>query len=81
MAKAIEMAGLPEACVLHGLRKTAARIVAETGGSVASVTGHLSDQMARHYSRRADQKGNAKSAILKWAKADRNKRGKLQTGE
>jgi hypothetical protein len=30
-AEAIEDAGLPDACVLHGLRKTAARMLAEAG--------------------------------------------------
>ena len=45
MADAIEAAGLPKDCVLHGLRKTAARIVAETGGpgSVTHRTPHCTD--------------------------------------
>jgi integrase len=45
MAAAIEAAGLPNECVLHGLPKTAARIVAETGGRVRAMTGHLSARM------------------------------------
>ncbi|MGB8601855.1 MAG: site-specific integrase [Rhizomicrobium sp.] len=68
MANAIEAAGLPQECVLHGLRKTAARIIAETGGKVGSLTGHLSGQMEREYSRRADQKMNAESAVLNWSR-------------
>ena len=67
MAEAIDAAGLPKDCVLHGLRKTAARIVAETGGRVGALTGHLSSQMEREYSRRADQKENAKTAVLNWS--------------
>lgn len=73
MAKAIEAAGLPEACVLHGLRKSAARIVEELGGKVSSMTGHLSGQMEREYSRRADQKRNAQAAVTAWGKAVRKK--------
>ena len=44
-AEAIDQAELPEECVLHGLRKTAARMLAEAGCSVReimSVTGHKS---------------------------------------
>lgn len=68
MAKAIDVAGLSEECVLHGLRKTSARIVAEVGGKVGSITGHLSSAMERLYSRRADQRNNAVVAIDAWAK-------------
>jgi len=73
MAEAIGAAGLPDDCVLHGLRKTTARIVAELGGSVGSMTGHLSPQMEKHYSRRADQSKNAKAAVLKWERKGRKK--------
>lgn len=68
MASAIAGAGLPDECVLHGLRKTAARIVAETGGKVGALTGHLSGQMEREYSRRADQSENAEAAVLNWSR-------------
>jgi integrase len=81
MAEAIENAGLPDACVLHGLRKTAARIVAEVGGNVASVTGHVTSQMANYYARRADQTANAEASVNLWAEHDKNKKRKLQTGE
>jgi integrase len=64
MADAIEKAGLPKECVLHGLRKTGARIVAETGGNVAAITGHLSAAMVAEYSRDADQKRMSKWCAL-----------------
>lgn len=69
MARAIEDAGLSKECVLHGLRKTTARIVAETGGDVSSMTGHLSDRMVKEYSRDASQKRMAKSSVVKWSRA------------
>jgi hypothetical protein len=68
MAEAIEAAGLPAACVLHGLRKTAARIIAETGGRSSAMTGHLSPQMERFYERGAEQKAMSKSAVQGWVK-------------
>lgn len=74
MAGAIDLAGLPKGCVLHGLRKTAARIIAETGGRVRSMTGHLSAQMEREYERDAEQKKMAKTAVLQWSKGRKNKR-------
>ena len=73
MAAAIEEAGLPADCVLHGLRKSAARIVAELGGKVGSMTGHITERMEREYSRRADQKRNAKAAVVAWGKAIRKR--------
>ena len=71
MAIAIEEAGLPTDCVLHGLRKTTARIVAETGGKVASMTGHLSAAMEQEYSRGADQRRMSRDAVVKWSRAKR----------
>jgi integrase len=65
-ADAIELAGLPEACVMHGLRKTAARMLAEAGCSahqIASITGHKSLQQVEDYARAADQKRLATAAI------------------
>lgn len=67
-ADAIEAAGLPNDCVLHGLRKTAARTLAEAGCSdqeIAAVTGHLSGRMVQHYVKGADQRKRATSAITK----------------
>ncbi len=74
MAEAIDAAGLPDDLVLHGLRKTAARIVAETGGKVASMTGHLTESMVREYTRDADQKIQSKAAVIAWSKARRRRK-------
>jgi len=67
-ADAIDQAGLPEDCVLHGLRKTAARMLAEASYSVheiMSVTGHKSVTEVERYTREASQKKLATAAILK----------------
>lgn len=61
--------GLPDDCVVHGLRKTAARKLAEAGCSedeIMSVTGHASAQMVRLYVRGAKRSKMADSAVLKW---------------
>jgi integrase len=65
-AHAIELAGLPDACVMHGLRKTAARMLAEVGCSeheIASITGHKSLAEIQRYTKAADQKRMATAAI------------------
>jgi integrase len=65
-AEAIDAAGLPDACVMHGLRKTAARMFAEAGCSahlIMSVTGHKSLAEVERYTRQADQKRMAAAAI------------------
>lgn len=72
-AKAIEDASLPESCVLHGLRKAAARRLAEAGCSdreIMSVTGHKSAKEVDRYTRQADQRVSARAAILKLTKND-----------
>lgn len=66
MARAIGDAGLPDACVLHGLRKTGAAKVKEFGGDVGSVTGHRSPHMVAEYSRDANQAKLNAASILKW---------------
>jgi integrase len=77
MADAIEKAGLPQGCILHGLRKTAGRLLAEAGAQVAPITGHLTERMTAEYSRDADQAKLARASVLKWGKVGkRNKRGK-----
>jgi hypothetical protein len=68
MADAIESAGLPDDCVLHGLRKTTARILHKLGVEASSMTGHLSAQMEREYARDADQVKMARDAIAKWSR-------------
>jgi integrase len=79
-ADAIEEAGLPEACVMHGLRKTAARMLAEAGCSahqIASITGHRSLTEIERYTRAADQKRMATAAIHRLERnANRTRSGK-----
>lgn len=64
--EAIEAAGLPDECVMHGLRKTAACMLADAGCSahqIASVTGHKSLAEVERYTKAADQKRLATAAI------------------
>jgi enterobacteria phage integrase len=79
-ADAIEAAGLPEDCVLHGLRKTAARMLAEAGCTVheiMSITGHKSIVEVERYTREVSQKTLATAAILKLEQnANRTQSGK-----
>ena len=61
-ADAIDAAGLPDDCVLHGLRKTAARKLAEAGCTeeeIKSITGHATSRMVAHYTKGADRKKRA----------------------
>jgi enterobacteria phage integrase len=64
----IRAAGLPLRCVTHGLRKAAARRLAEAGCSaneIAAVTGHRTLQEVERYTRAADQKRLARSALAR----------------
>lgn len=66
MADAIEAAGLPKRCVLHGLRKAAARRLAEAGCSekeIASVTGHKTLSEVARYTKAASQGKLAQAAL------------------
>jgi integrase len=77
MADAIAAAGLPDRCVLHGLRKAAARRLAEAGCTekeIAAVTGHTTLKEVARYTRAADQKRLAAGAVAKLIeqKADKN---------
>lgn len=57
-----------DGCVFHGLRKSAAAMLAEVGCTaheIAAVTGHRSLQMLAHYTREAEQRTRAKAAIVK----------------
>jgi integrase len=68
MADAIAAAGLPDRCVLHGLRKAAARRLAEAGCSekeISAVTGHTTLKEVARYTRAADQKRLAAGAVAK----------------
>lgn len=66
MADAIDAAGLPERCVLHGLRKAAARRLAEAGCSayeIMAITGHATLAEVQRYCAAAQQKSLARSAV------------------
>lgn len=74
MAAAIKAAGLPATCVLHGLRKTAARKLIEAGCTkrqARAITGQKTDAMIDHYSRDADQRVLSKQAMAHWTAAGR----------
>lgn len=70
MADAIEAAGLPTVCVTHGLRKAAARRLAEAGCTaheIASITGHRSLAEVERYTRAVAQRLLADAANSKLA--------------
>ena len=67
VAKTVAVCGF-EAYSLHGLRKNAARNLAEAGASpheIAAVTGHRTLKMVELYTKEARQKRLAKAAIAK----------------
>jgi integrase len=77
MAKNIEAAGLPERCVAHGLRKAAARRLAEAGCSaneIKAITGHATLREVERYTKAAEQKKLAKAAINRLKKQGANKK-------
>jgi integrase len=64
----IKAAGLPDDCVLHGLRKVAARDLANAGCStheIMSITGHKSLAEVERYTKAASQTRLADAAIFK----------------
>lgn len=66
MATRIGKAGLPERCVTHGLRRAAARRLAEAGCSaneIAAITGHASLEEVARYTKAAEQRKLARSAM------------------
>lgn len=66
MADAIAKAGLPDRCVLHGLRKAAARRLADAGCTthqIQSITGHKSLAEVQRYTVAAEQRRLARAAI------------------
>jgi integrase len=68
MAEAISAAGLPTRCVLHGLRKAAARRLAEAGATpheIAAITGHKTLQEVARYTKKVEQRGLAVAGIAK----------------
>ena len=69
LARYIETAGLEHRCVAHGLRKAAARTLAEIGCSskiIASITGHASLSEVERYTAAADQKRLARQGMEAW---------------
>lgn len=65
-------AGLPH-CSAHGLRKAAARRLAEAGASnqvIKSITGHVTDSEAARYTRDADQVKLSDQAYRLWEGQD-----------
>ena len=74
MRAAIDRAKLPKRCVPHGLRKAAAKHLAEAGCTtkeIMAITGHTSLGEVERYTRAADQERLAEQAA---AKRSRNKR-------
>jgi integrase len=70
MADAIERAGLPAECRLHGLRKAAGRCLAEAGATtrmIMAVLGHKTLKEAERYTREASQKKLSRAGIDQWA--------------
>ena len=73
MSEAIRKAGLPERCKAHGLRKAAARRLAEAGASekqIAAITGHKTLAEVARYTKAADQTKLARQAMTKQAEND-----------
>jgi integrase len=73
----IQAAGLPPRCVPHGLRKVAARRLAEPGCSaseIMAITGHKTLAEVERYTRAAEQERLARQAIKRQSE---NKSGKL----
>ncbi|MCW5697307.1 MAG: tyrosine-type recombinase/integrase [Bauldia sp.] len=68
MSAAIRRADLPDRCVAHGLRKAAARRLAEAGCTVheiMAVTGHKTLAEVERYTRAADQERLSEAAVEK----------------
>jgi enterobacteria phage integrase len=75
MADRIADAGLPERCVTHGLRKAAARRLAEAGCSaneIQSITGHKTLKEVSRYTKAAEQRHLATAAIARLSKQKAN---------
>ena len=83
-ADAIDDADLPDDCVLHGLRKSAARSLADAGCSEAeimAIIGHVTSRMVTHYTKTAEKKQRARAAILKLEQAGRVANAKHPPGK
>jgi integrase len=78
ISTAIREAGLPERCKAHGLRKAAARRLAEAGCSaseIAAITGHKTLAEVERYTRAADQVRLARQAIQRQSENESGKPG------
>ena len=78
MSDAIRKAGLPPYCKAHGLRKAAARRLAEAGCSaheIMAVTGHKTPSEVERYTRAAEQERLNAAAMAK--QLENKKSGKL----
>jgi integrase len=78
MGKALVKIGLPAGLNVHGLRKAAARRLAEAGCSVseiAAITGHLSLSMVQLYTDSADQERLATAAVARLQLPTTSKKG------
>ena len=74
--RALKEVGLPRRGI-HGLRKVAARRLAEAGCSIheiAAITGHKSLGMVAHYTKSADQRQMAEAAMDKLTTGNGNRR-------
>lgn len=68
MGKAMVKIGLPAGLNVHGLRKAAARRLAEAGctvSEIAAITGHMSLSMVQLYTESADQECLASAAVAR----------------
>jgi integrase len=73
LAWAIDRAGLPKRCVPHGLRKAAARRLAEAGCTahqIAAITGHKTLGEIERYTKAAEQRGLAHAAMAQLQNKD-----------
>lgn len=81
IAEAIDEAGLPDDCDLHGLRKTASQWLADASCSdreIMAFTGHRTARMATEYTKTAEIKKRASAAILKLENAKESGGAKRQ---
>jgi enterobacteria phage integrase len=84
MADKIAAAGLPDECVTHGLRKAAARRLAEAGcttNEIAAITGHATLQEVARYTKAAEQKRLARTAINRLQSEGRKPALEVPSGE
>jgi len=77
VSDAARQAGLPAGCSAHGLRKAAARRLAEAGCTahqIAAITGHRSLKEVERYTRAADQRISAEAAMRKVQNTDQERK-------